>query len=973
MNPIRILLSTWAIFIIAVKRITSQKGLALASLVGLVFSIALTTSIPAYTDAVYFRLFNLSLSLDQATAQSQPQQSLFSLLFSYQEDANQLKRWMEIEPVSQYLSKSTAGQIGLPLKQVIRYFNSETLGLFPSNANNFSDNNTRLGHFSFSTLSALDQHITILQGTMPVANTGPEQPVEVLISEHMAGKYGIQVGESYIAFGRFVMPDGNQPVTVQIPVKIAGIWKPNNPNEYYWFVQINFLEERFLVPETVFTQQVSGYLPGLVYAGMWNIQLDASHVTYGDADSLASRIMAVQQQAVELLPNVKLRQSPLVALSNYHSNSVLLTVQLYAFSLPILALLLAFISMMAGLSVEQRRNEIAVFRSRGATTLQIIGIAVLEGLILGALGLALSLPISLVIARWIGQVRTFLDFNSLSNLTVRLTTTSLEYGLMAVGLALISQVLPTINAAQHTITTYKQERSRMLRGPWWQRAWLDVLLFIPTGYGAYLLSQQGSVALVENRNPFENPLLFLIPALCIFALSLSFLRIMPYLIAIVAWISARIGSVGLLMASWQLARTPSYYITPLMLLILTLSLSAFTSSLAVTVDRHLFDQTYYAEGCDLKFLDLGAAPTSNSNYSPGGGQRSTVNTSAQDSNSLVWVFLPVQDYLKIPGITHTARVGRYQADVILQGNEVEATYLGVDRYDFPLVSFWRSDFSSTNLGDLMNYLAMFNDGALIPQDYVEQTGMKVGDSLQVTVSMYGEKTKLTLKIVGGFKYFPSWYPSTGPLIVGNLDYLFQSAGGMFPYQVWLKTNPGLDLTQLQKNNSSPDGSVKVSNVYIESAQSLIEGEQSKPQRQGLFGVLSVGFFAAALLTVLGFLLYALFSFRRRFIELGVLRAIGLSYMQMVSYLAWELAFLVLMGMGAGTAFGVGAASWFIPSFQLGYGEAAHIPPYLVQISWPAVFRIYLLFGILFVLALIVLVYMLQRMKIFQAIKLGETV
>ena len=56
----------------------------------------------------------------------------------------------------------------------------------------------------------------------------------------------------------------------------------------------------------------------------------------------------------------------------------------------------------------------------------------------------------------------------------------------------------------------------------------------------------------------------------------------------------------------------------------------------------------------------------------------------------------------------------------------------------------------------------------------------------------------------------------------------------------------------------------------QSSRLTIADEQRKPERQGLFGVLSVGFLAAALLTVLGFFFYALFSFRRRFIELGTL-------------------------------------------------------------------------------------------------------
>jgi hypothetical protein len=43
------------------------------------------------------------------------------------------------------------------------------------------------------------------------------------------------------------------------------------------------------------------------------------------------------------------------------------------------------------------------------------------------------------------------------------------------------------------------------------------------------------------------------------------------------------------------------------------------------------------------------------------------------------------------------------------------------------------------------------------------------------------------------------------------------------------------------------------------------------------------------------------------------------------------------------------------------------------IAWTAIFRIYALFGLLFVAALGVLVAMLLRVKIFQAAKLGETV
>jgi putative ABC transport system permease protein len=227
-------------------------------------------------------------------------------------------------------------------------------------------------------------------------------------------------------------------------------------------------------------------------------------------------------------------------------------------------------------------------------------------------------------------------------------------------------------------------------------------------------------------------------------------------------------------------------------------------------------------------------------------------------------------------------------------------------------------------------------------------------------------------VVGDFNYFPTWYATEEdavPLMVGNLDHYFEMAGGEVPYNVLVKTDPRANLQQVVRDLRQYDITV----LDVRGARQRIADEQRKPERQGLFGVLSVGFLAAALLTVLGFFLYALFSFRRRFIELGTLRAIGLSPGQMTTFLAWELAFVVLLGLGAGTILGGVVSNLYIPYLQVGNTPQALTPPFLVEIAWPAIIRIYVLFGTLFVVALAVLAALLLRMKIFQAIKLGETV
>ena len=127
-------------------------------------------------------------------------------------------------------------------------------------------------------------------------------------------------------------------------------------------------------------------------------------------------------------------------------------------------------------------------------------------------------------------------------------------------------------------------------------------------------------------------------------------------------------------------------------------------------------------------------------------------------------------------------------------------------------------------------------------------------------------------VVGTFKLFPTYYPSAETLFIGNLDYIFQEIGGEYPYDVWLKTDGPTDPKIMENVAYRVIGARTLS---WKEPLSLINREQTRPERQGLFGVLSVGFSAAALLTVLGFLLYALLSYQRRFVELGVLRAIGL--------------------------------------------------------------------------------------------------
>jgi putative ABC transport system permease protein len=405
------------------------------------------------------------------------------------------------------------------------------------------------------------------------------------------------------------------------------------------------------------------------------------------------------------------------------------------------------------------------------------------------------------------------------------------------------------------------------------------------------------------------------------------------------------------------------------LLVLTLGLSAFTASLALTLDTQLEKQIHYEVGADMNLNEQGT----------------TFNDNSQNP---VYTFGPIEDHLSIPEVQAATRVGRYKFTAIVPTGTLSGTYLGIDRLTFSSGAYWQRDFAEEQIGVLMNQLAANPTGILVPGNLLEEKKLNIGDTIKiaVTTGVAGLSITLDSPIVGTFDLFPTWYPESGPIVVGNLEELYLRAGAEFPHEVWLGTTNNADpevvaytvrgfsilLDQQADQSKLIQNGLNTIVSDWSSADLNIRAEQRRPERQGLFGLLSVGFVSSALLTVLGFLLYALFSFRRRFIEMGMLRAIGLSIRQMTSLLAAELAFLVLLGIGVGTALGVFASRLFVPFLQIGASTQSQYPPFQIQIAWLSIAQIYVLFALLFVVALSSLSALLVRMKIFQAIKLGET-
>ncbi|AQZ65697.1 ABC transporter integral membrane protein [[Actinomadura] parvosata subsp. kistnae] len=118
-------------------------------------------------------------------------------------------------------------------------------------------------------------------------------------------------------------------------------------------------------------------------------------------------------------------------------------------------------------------------------------------------------------------------------------------------------------------------------------------------------------------------------------------------------------------------------------------------------------------------------------------------------------------------------------------------------------------------------------------------------------------------------------------------------------------------------------------------RALAAALRDDPLASGLQGALMLGFGAALVFAVLGFLVNAAVAARERLAEFAILRALGVSSRQMLGMLAVEQAFVVGLSLVAGTALAVVVGVLVVPHIVLTGQAAAVTPGVVLDIPWTA--------------------------------------
>ena len=190
----------FAVFIITTKRMFAQRGLVLATTLGIVSAVALSMSIPIYSDGVYQTILESTVgpaSNDNSTTFRPP----FAFMYRYVGEWTGAVQLAKLAPIDAYLSGPVVSDLAMKSKLFVRFLRTDNFKLFPADTGSYDSTAEPLTYANFATVNDLEKHITLVEGNFPVAETAQSGgPIDVLMSDETAGKLGLHTGELYDAF-----------------------------------------------------------------------------------------------------------------------------------------------------------------------------------------------------------------------------------------------------------------------------------------------------------------------------------------------------------------------------------------------------------------------------------------------------------------------------------------------------------------------------------------------------------------------------------------------------------------------------------------------------------------------------------------------------------------------------------------------------------------------------------------------------
>lgn len=934
-------------FSLALKRLGSRIGLAFL----LVFSFALTTGlvvcVPVFVDAMVKEIIREELAFKTETQDCPP----FPVRFYAMPRYGEVMTLEEVAYARQWIADMLVREVGLPVRSRYAQIDGPVFYLRPQIGDSRYKDRI-LTSVQATLVQDVGEHIEVVQGA-PFGEIADPGQFQVWLHTSLAARLAVQVGDTF----RLISPVPTD--KTEVVIRVAGIWEALAPEDRaYWpdFPERIF-ENKLLVTEEQYRAHILPVRAEQTAYSVYYYVLDDEKMRLSQAEHYIEALRFVEREVSGRLPAGRMDFSPLPELERGLQRKATLSAVLFGFALPLVAVLLYFMGSVSAMLARYQQREMAMLSSRGTGRLQILTVLLVEtGLIL-LVACPLGILAGLGLARLMGYTQSFLAF--VPRTPVDVQWASIDWRLVALGMVVssLARLMPSWAATGLSVVTFEQwnaRREAVFRG---MRFLLIGILVLVTLYAYRQLSNIGSLSLIgwQASDTSFDPLLLLAPSLFLLTVPLLAAELFVLFMRPLTWIARGISSVSGFLGFMNLGREGGQYRTPIYMLVLCLSLGVFFASIAKSADTWLLDRRRYEVGADLAF-------------EPRDVQVVGMGIGGESGFSEIQALrLPLGDYEQLDGVRDATRVGEYQASVAAGQPMSRVRLLAIDRTDFPSVTYFRSDYAAQALGDLMNRLAMRPEGILLPTRMAERLQLAEGDKIALSIILDANETyPFTFIVVGTFDYFPTMFEDKAFVAVTNLDYLESQTGGLLPYGIWMRLDEEADGEQVL-------GDIKLLGVTPALPKDLgarLERDQSRLERVGMFGMLSICFLTGAVLAGLGLLVYNFASLMSRGLRFAIWRAMGIRRSEVMAAVSVEYLTTLLYGVGVGTVLGVVASRLYVPFFRLTEETTVPVPPFMPFIDWQRAAWMAIAIVAAFVVVELVMLRQIARTRVFEVLRMG---
>jgi putative ABC transport system permease protein len=960
------------------RKMMKNKWLELSLLFGLVLSVALSSSMPIYTNAILQRLLVQELQQLQLNSSQYPGMYWLSAKLSAEDQEKQVK----ITETDDFL-QGIGSRFGLPIQFFVRERATERYNLSPAQPDRVDINKQRSA--DLTAIENIEEHIVLIDGRLP-AKEPVEGVFEALVVPESLTELGMVLGTE------FLIKDEKTKQTVR--VNPVGVIDRKDYTDVYWYNILSSYKNSFIIDFSLFDKEITGAGKLTVQSGYWYWALDYKQMSLASARDYIGVSRDITGFMDARFEENGSNAPALRTLGAYYVKESNLRLMLWSMNVPVLLMLAFYLYMVAALITDRQKTEIAVLRSRGASRSQIIASYAAESLVLGILAFIIGPYAGAEITKVLGASNGFLEFVQRAKLDISLNRDAYLYALVAIATSVVMTLIPVILATRVSIVGHKQQSARQKASSFWHKYFIDIALIGISVYGLYNYKARIKDMLTLGLKSADlriDPLLFLVPALFILGMGLLILRLYPWFIRLLFWVGERWWPPSLYSTFIQVSRSTIQYQFIMIFLIMTIATGIFGASATRTINKNTADKIRYSSGADITMQirwenDAPPAILTGLLEQEGGdseadGMNSEENGAPKKTQYSEPSFLP---FTQLAGVEHATKVFQKKEAVFTRGKTTQQVQLmGIDTKDFGLTAWLRPNLLDHHFHDYLNLIASNPSAVLISKSMAEEFELKAGDVITVG---WAQAEPAQFTVYGTIDYWPSWNPNPGAddtvtvttkqgsttkivkpmLIVGHLSYI-QNNIALEPYEVWLKLKPdstshlvyqavqehGYDILSLRDARQEQIRSIK------------------EPFQLAINGVMTLGFLISIVICFFGFLLYWVLSLYARTLQFGILQAMGLSIYQLVLLLVGEQVLISGSAIVIGILTGNVTSLLFVPLFELSFDPSTQVPPFQVTFDPRDQQRLFWIVTIMLGVGLGILARIVSRIRIHQAVKLGE--